>query len=680
MNKMFFNCEKPPVALSKVLLILSFQVLTLSAFSQIWFNEGAKWWYSHSNYSPGTSYPAVITYEEQEVINDTVFHKIGGQYYFKDGDKIYARGSDSLRLLYDFSLAPGESYLYCSFMVDQYIRLDSVSTIEINGKTRKVQHFGDPQDQGVRYTAIEGIGFLDFFDPYTNCSDAFPMTSGLRCFQDDSLGLYSFVDYDCDSIIHSPYKPSKSYEWAPVGAVWYYSQLEYAPPWHHNYVKIESIRDTVIQGHRSRILDRNGNEIIMRSDSGRVYLFDNDSLQFNQLYDFSANAGESWQAWCWNKEYMTVYVDSVDTVTINGKQLRKQYISHEPGSWFYFSGPVIENIGSIGYMFPQYGAADPPVGGPLRCYEDSVLGYFNTGIEEHCDTTYTAFPSITGWAPVGAQWWYSIVSPTVSGYIKIERTGDTLIKNRNCQVLSKSMYGYDLSFSKPKYFSNPMGKVYTYYEKGKVYYHARDTFGLLYDFNASEDDTLNIMGYFANCGETGTVYVDSVQTTTFNGRQLKTIWTSPYNQSFHEIGKIMSRIGSFNYILPQVTEYCGIADLAEGGPLRCYKDPEIGTFSTGIVPSCDYMYTSLPEQNINSIKIYPNPATKMLNIKLPGTLTGHSLTISLFDAFGKKVLNRSFTGAGENVSIPLKKIPPAIYHTVISLNHEPIYTSRLFVQ
>lgn len=40
------------------------------------------------------------------------------------------------------------------------------------------------------------------------------------------------------------------------------------------------------------------------------------------------------------------------------------------------TGMIIENIGWDGCMFPKNSMADPPVGGPLRCYEDSIVGLF----------------------------------------------------------------------------------------------------------------------------------------------------------------------------------------------------------------------------------------------------------------------------------------------------------------
>ncbi|PJB15507.1 MAG: hypothetical protein CO118_03075, partial [Flavobacteriales bacterium CG_4_9_14_3_um_filter_32_8] len=56
-------------------------------------------------------------------------------------------------------------------------------------------------------------------------------------------------------------------------------------------------------------------------------------------------------------------------------------------SSYFSSGIIIEGIGDTYSFYPLIGACDP-WGGPLRCYEDSTIGYYNTGMFSSCDTTY----------------------------------------------------------------------------------------------------------------------------------------------------------------------------------------------------------------------------------------------------------------------------------------------------
>ncbi len=94
-----------------------------------------------------------------------------------------------------------------------------------------------------------------------------------------------------------------------------------------------------------------------------------------------------------NGQPLVVKVLSVDTIAINGHQ-RKRY--HYLASDFVidFSGIVIEGIGQIYYMVP---VDHNTYNGPLRCYEDRILGlyknqyyYGNSGWQQDCDLIITS--------------------------------------------------------------------------------------------------------------------------------------------------------------------------------------------------------------------------------------------------------------------------------------------------
>jgi hypothetical protein len=97
---------------------------------------------------------------------------------------------------------------------------------------------------------------------------------------------------------------------------------------------------------------------------------------FHLLYDFGAITGDTITL-----GYYTTYdgsplkmvIDSTGTMIINGETRKLQYVSCGDGMVIEFGGIVIEGIGNIGYMFSSF---DPSLDGPLRCYEDSVIGLF----------------------------------------------------------------------------------------------------------------------------------------------------------------------------------------------------------------------------------------------------------------------------------------------------------------
>ena len=171
-----------------------------------------------------------------------------------------------------------------------------------------------------------------------------------------------------------------SQEFAPVGAKWHYDQGTFYPDL-TSYQTLESISDTIINGISCRKLMKisrmAGTEIswlYMYSVNDRVFFFAGNS--FHLLYDFGAITGDTVTV-----DYYTTYdgsplkmvIDSTGTVIINGESRKLQYVSCGDGMFIEFGGIVIEGIGNVNYMFPRL---DLSLDGPLRCYEDSIIGFF----------------------------------------------------------------------------------------------------------------------------------------------------------------------------------------------------------------------------------------------------------------------------------------------------------------
>jgi hypothetical protein len=145
-----------------------------------------------------------------------------------------------------------------------------------------------------------------------------------------------------------------------------------------SYSTFHSVADTIISGQSCRkIIAINKYSPIasdtipnfMYSDSNRVYFMTNSNWYL--LYDFNVQSGDSFLVGYYNQ---WVNVLSVDTITVNGFPRKHfQYAASSMSS--EFSGPVIEGIGHVGYMFPT---ADGEFVGPLRCYEDNVVGLYKS--------------------------------------------------------------------------------------------------------------------------------------------------------------------------------------------------------------------------------------------------------------------------------------------------------------
>ena len=113
--------------------------------------------------------------------------------------------SNSFKLIYDFNALPGDTIeVFCpERVVDSTttIVVDSISTININGNVLGVQHvsqltIGYYDMSGV---IIEHIGWTGFMFPLSTLADP-PYGGELRCFQNDSIGLYKPSTVDCDYI------------------------------------------------------------------------------------------------------------------------------------------------------------------------------------------------------------------------------------------------------------------------------------------------------------------------------------------------------------------------------------------------------------------------------------------------------------------------------------------------
>lgn len=219
------------------------------------------------------------------------------------------------------------------------------------------------------------------------------------------------------------------------------------------------------------------------------------------------------------------------------------------------------------------------------------------------------------WAPAGATWHYSYSQMFSYGYLEIEYTYDTTILGKECKSLQKTQFGY---YYPGVYDTVNLGKEFTYLDSNSniVYRYFDSKFDTLYNFNAQTGDMWKVHGMHVS-PDSGIVVVDSIGYRVINTDTLKSIFVSTIYGSC--IGwpsvEIVERIGCINdYMFPNYVT-C-VADLGEGGPLRCYSDDNFPIFVTGESSYCDFI-TSI-DSNVNAeefIEVYPNPTSSMINIK-----------------------------------------------------------------
>jgi hypothetical protein len=170
-------------------------------------------------------------------------------------------------------------------------------------------------------------------------------------------------------------------EFAPIGSKWHYDEGTITPVV-MTFLNIESVSDTIISGISCRKLIKIS-RFSITPDTSYIFMYSkNDSVffyaenAFHLLYDFSAVAGDTITLGYY-KTYdgspLTMVVDSTGTIDINGQIRTLQYVTCGDGISIEFGGIVIEGIGNINYLFPL---PDNYVEGPLRCYQDSIIGLF----------------------------------------------------------------------------------------------------------------------------------------------------------------------------------------------------------------------------------------------------------------------------------------------------------------
>lgn len=167
-----------------------------------------------------------------------------------------------------------------------------------------------------------------------------------------------------------------SQEFAPVGALWHYTQWTINPEV-ISFKTIESVSDTSIDGtpcrkliEVERYIDTIGTTThFMYSHNDSVFFFADE--EFHLLYDFGAITGDTifldyFQTF--NGSPLKMIIDSTGIVDVSGEQRKIQFISCGDGIVIEFGQHVISGIGNTWFMFPTL---DGTINGPLRCYQDN---------------------------------------------------------------------------------------------------------------------------------------------------------------------------------------------------------------------------------------------------------------------------------------------------------------------
>ncbi len=204
-------------------------------------------------------------------------------------------------------------------------------------------------------------------------------------------------------------------EFAPYGAEWHYTAIDRFDEIYHQAKSVDSIE---IDGKKCRIIEVDhscylSGEVIVYStaDGDSVFWYEPNSEVFQLIYAFDAQQGDSWSFAGKDSfdslskiDSVVVTVDSTTTIEINGILLPVLYtkITYIHGSYphqrNYGNDTLIKNIGGTRALFCFYEfirlSCHIPSPSRLRCYEDSYLGFYETGIVDSC--TFEKTGTFTG--------------------------------------------------------------------------------------------------------------------------------------------------------------------------------------------------------------------------------------------------------------------------------------------
>lgn len=204
--------------------------------------------------------------------------------------------------------------------------------------------------------------------------------------------------------LHALAQTADDAPWCPPGARWVYRKNSLTST---SFYRYDNAGDTIIQGHPSKMITCTvifyygppGSQPAVSEGRKEYYYAANDSLfwwndgQFQFLYHFAAQVGERWVernsrfapcAAAGFPQQDTLKVRSISTVALGGRTYQRYDVASD--SQYYYTGPVLRNIGSLVAPFPlqnegkcfqmQFpnGAFDPFTFDALVCYSDNVRG------------------------------------------------------------------------------------------------------------------------------------------------------------------------------------------------------------------------------------------------------------------------------------------------------------------
>ncbi len=547
------------------------------------------------------------------------------------------------RLIYDYSLSVCDGFEYEG---QYWMSVFEIDEIEINGSMRRRLWFDGNCEEGDHtydWNWIEGIG----------CN--YGLLYSIQAFPWDGSAYHLGEVYqDGELIYRDPYFINEPSSFAPLGAEWYFHVWSQGPitepPFSYIRKTVSGVEE--VQGHTCSVIDLY--DYVYEEDN-IVYWYNQDNDAFTVLYDFNAEAGESWYCDIAECSFL-VTVQSVDSVTWNNRTYRTQYVA---GCYadnldnVVFEGRIIDGIGYEKGLFFNWGSCGIICGADyeyMRCYlEDGELLYH----EGDYDCDY-----VPGTGSSGPEWYYEIQNDNGSvTYQYLYQAGDTIVQDEPTHILVKINTLYD------KGLRDEVTHEYVYERDGKVYWWNKtlEEFTVLYDYEAEVGDLWEI--------KVGTrtldMHVDAVEEIEYEGRIYRMLRVSDPEDLFS--GDIVCGIGHLTSFFPERLMNTGDGLRVEG--MRCYWVENELVFKYGD-EDCDAIYSEVhgveeddPSMDSgNAFTVYPNPTNGVLTVHHSAFRIHHS-EFQITNLMGQTVLAGNLTT--ETQQIDVSGLPQGMYFVTV---------------
>lgn len=272
------------------------------------------------------------------------------------------------------------------------------------------------------------------------------------------------------------------------------------------------------------------------------------------------------------------------------------------------------------------------------------------------------------WSPLGAEWYYD-KTYAFSGDIDYHRVycdSSINVLGIDCKRINIDYCACNNHFCE---------KLYTFERNDTIYFYNQDidTFQILYNFNASQGDSWQILTqYEGYISDTVVVQVDSIGSIEINDKLLKQLFVT-YNylhfksqnstKQYQENSIIIESLGDLEFIINILDRIIVMCDVDFIHSLRCYEDTVLGFYSTGLRDSCTYEYNwtlTEDEQSNNNFRVYPNPTTGKISIS---NIVGDNVYYELYN------LNGLLLRKGNEAEIDISNCKDGIYFLKIVVHN-----------